>query len=325
MIATETVKPHSSTIDGRVITLVDTPGFNDTFRGDAEVLAGVAKWLANLYHSRQRLTGLIYMHPITEPRITGSMLKNLRVFEKMLGEGGSSNMILVTSKWDLLASIDEGLPRERELCQGIWAPLIERGSRTLRFAGNKSSAMAIVNYMLNYYVLREPYLQIQREMAAGLPLDETAAGSELRQELLKIQHKYEAEIAKLRQDDQQGAVTMRQEVEDVRVELALLKHGLSSKDERQDVEARIRSNWGQRSETLRNPKAQIKIRDLRDAPPPYGDHVGRWTVESWQRFLTLATWVRREISRAMRPRLQDGRTRLEWTCVSLKNHQNSRL
>jgi len=35
--------------DGRNITFVDTPGFDDTYKSDVEILAQVAEWLLNAW------------------------------------------------------------------------------------------------------------------------------------------------------------------------------------------------------------------------------------------------------------------------------------
>ena len=114
---TKTVKPYAVKIDGRVVTFVDTPGFDDTYRGDTEILAEVAEWLKVSYQAEQRLTGLIYIHDITTTRFTGTMLKNLRVFENLVGVDNFSNVILVTSKWDKLIDVKEGEIRESEIKQ----------------------------------------------------------------------------------------------------------------------------------------------------------------------------------------------------------------
>ena len=34
------------------VTLVDTPGFNDTFRSDADILKEIAQWMASTYRSK---------------------------------------------------------------------------------------------------------------------------------------------------------------------------------------------------------------------------------------------------------------------------------
>jgi len=41
---------------------VDTPGFDDTYRSDTEVLREIASWLTDSYAKNVKLNGIIYIH-----------------------------------------------------------------------------------------------------------------------------------------------------------------------------------------------------------------------------------------------------------------------
>ncbi len=67
------------------ITLVDTPGFDDSERSDTEILTLIADWLQDSFEDRIFLSGIIYLHRISDIRMSGSSIKNLRMFRKLCG------------------------------------------------------------------------------------------------------------------------------------------------------------------------------------------------------------------------------------------------
>ena len=82
-----------------------TTGFNDTVRSDIEILGLLVDWMKGSYGERQ-FPGLIYLHDISSARMTGSILKNLRMFRKLCSEENLRNVILVTTKWAVIPIID---------------------------------------------------------------------------------------------------------------------------------------------------------------------------------------------------------------------------
>jgi hypothetical protein len=65
--------------------LVDTPGFDDTERSDLDILRDVAFWLASVYTKEARLAGIIYLHRISDVRLGGQALENLRCSNSSAG------------------------------------------------------------------------------------------------------------------------------------------------------------------------------------------------------------------------------------------------
>src|SRR5262245_53143547 len=94
------------------ITLVDTPGFDDTNRADAEVFETLAKWLKETFIAGTLLTGIIYLHRITDVRMTNASVRNLTLFRKLCGEDNLSNVILVTNRWEMIGK-SEAEAREK--------------------------------------------------------------------------------------------------------------------------------------------------------------------------------------------------------------------
>jgi hypothetical protein len=100
--------------EGLRVHLIDTPGFDDTERKDSEVLRDVAGWLVVTYGKGIRLSGMIYLHRITDPRMQGSAKRNLHMFQKLCGRDCLLHIILATIFWDIFNPGD-GARREQEL------------------------------------------------------------------------------------------------------------------------------------------------------------------------------------------------------------------
>lgn len=93
------------------VFLVDTPGFDDSTRSDAEVLKETSAWLTRSYAENIRLSGIIYLHRITQPRMQGSAKSNIQLFWQLCGDNALRNVVLATTWWDV---VEEGLGSKRE-------------------------------------------------------------------------------------------------------------------------------------------------------------------------------------------------------------------
>ena len=199
--------------EGRKVHLIDTPGFDDTFRSDAEVLKEIAYWLSSAYGSNVRLSGIIHLHPITSARMYGSALKNLQVLQKIWGKSILSSVALVTSMWDNIEP-EVGTARERQLKSRFWQPLVEQGSCILRYENSRSSALSIIKVLMTK---EKGTLEIQHEMVdQHKTLNDTAAGQELHADFdrrkFKLKHDLEESISR-------GEAVLAKELEDRQVEL----------------------------------------------------------------------------------------------------------
>ncbi|KAF9449528.1 hypothetical protein P691DRAFT_790872 [Macrolepiota fuliginosa MF-IS2] len=131
-------------MDGIRVVLVDTPGFDDTYRSDLDILELVSRWLKKTYEDGIELAGILYLHRITDNRMAGTSLKNLDMFLQLCGEGAFEKVVISTTMWQDLNEI-VGNARETELMQDYWMEMIKRGSRTVRFMNNQQSAWNILN------------------------------------------------------------------------------------------------------------------------------------------------------------------------------------
>ncbi|KAG6382095.1 hypothetical protein JVT61DRAFT_737 [Boletus reticuloceps] len=154
-----------NTAVGRTEVVVDTPGFDDTVRSDAEILRSIADWLEVTYRNKIKLSGLLYLHRISDVRMAGTPLRNLSVFKDLCGNDNMKNIVLVTTMWDEVEGPISWFQREEELLSDFWADMIRLGSRACRFQGTRESAWEIINCLdLEASGERRKPLQIQREM-----------------------------------------------------------------------------------------------------------------------------------------------------------------
>ena len=152
-----------------------------------------------MYSKKVKLAGIIYLHRITDVRMTGSSYKNLRMLEKLCGDGALSKVVLVTTMWNLLGmrgsdhTVEVGEQREAMLRDKFWGGMERKGSFITRHYGDAASGQAIVSHLLQNETTA--VLDIQREMVdEGLSLDRTTAGSFLHEDQIKMREKYQRDL-----------------------------------------------------------------------------------------------------------------------------------
>lgn len=200
---TSNVSIHAATVKDQKCYLVDTPGFDDTNRPDAEILREVANWLNISHEAKVQLAGIIYLHRISDNRLGGAAMKNLRMFKRLCGKDSLPCVVLGTTMWNksnLL--LDES--REKELLDkpDFWADMVNQGSQVFRHDNGEESATTIMEYILGKR--HRVTLDIQKEMASGKTLDETGAGREVQTDMMALTKKHEQELNTLRQELQEA-------------------------------------------------------------------------------------------------------------------------
>jgi len=170
------------------VHLVDTPGFDDNRLSDVEVLKLMAFWLSMAYSSGICIGGIIYMHRITDLRMSGTALRSLETFKRLCGPDAFHGVTFLTTGWDIPA-ISRGA-HARAAAQQRQAEL----ENTPRFAGDilagggaavallpgRETALAVVDAIVRRG--HNLVLSIQVEMAVGTTtLGETGAGRSLRE------------------------------------------------------------------------------------------------------------------------------------------------
>ena len=329
-------------MDGRVITLVDTPGFDDTHLSDVDVLQVVSSWLSGSYKSQRLLSGIIYLYPITSIRMRGSALKSLDVFVKLVGPDSFRKITLVTSMWDLLADPAVGEVRENDLREQFWANLIAHGSTTARSLGDRQSALAIVKHIAfggSTSLISDTPIAIQKELVdEHRPLEETSAGEVLMRRMDTLERSYQDQLSALMHDmerdkaqmmkDRELMQTLQSEVDRLRHnQLAIHEEQLKMKTQPSDIarhKADLAPNYMRPNIYVRVGSKELLEADL---PPPYSSRASYRMADTVAASLDIIAFsltpiielhrlLRPVVLKALRPRLQKKHSRIEWTCVS---------
>lgn len=133
-------------------------------------------------------------------RVGGSGIQNIKMFQKLCGDGPLESVVLATTMWDM-ALENAAIEREKELKQQpqLWKRMIDHGSCVYRHDRGEASALEIINYLIKRW--KPVTLDIQREMVdQNLDLVDTGAGSALASTVDELIQHYEGKLEKVEQD-----------------------------------------------------------------------------------------------------------------------------
>ncbi|CAM1501734.1 Fc.00g037180.m01.CDS01 [Cosmosporella sp. VM-42] len=216
---TSQVIPYSFRLGKHEIVLIDTPGFNDSLRSESDILKDIANWLDYSFRNppRVRLSGIVYMQAITDRKMYGSSLRNLKMFKELCGENPLRNVVFTTSGWGtarLTGDYEKAVAHEKQLCEApeFWKNLIKRNARVARFEDSPESAMAIIRTLIH----QEPItLQIQRELVEeNRNLVDTKAGTVVNEELKMLEERYKQELVGIQREMSEAIEAKDQEIQE---------------------------------------------------------------------------------------------------------------
>ncbi|KAJ8072892.1 hypothetical protein PM082_016451 [Marasmius tenuissimus] len=177
---------------GYLVTLIDTPGFDDTTRSDTDILKTIARFLANDFKRGRRLAGILYLHRISDTRMSGVSRRNFNMFKQLCGERTLRNVVIVTNMWGQV-NAQTGEARETELgtSEDFFKPALDKGAKMVRYDNTPENALAILRDLLE----NEPLpLRIQTEIVEHQKhIWQTAAGEKIAPELAAQNGKHAAE------------------------------------------------------------------------------------------------------------------------------------
>ena len=191
---THTVTEYDMTVNGVSFTLVDVPGFNDTNIPDSEILNSIVMWLSKSYSESRKLSGILYLHKISENRMYGSAMDNLMIFRTLCGENFYKNIVLTTTHWSGDTPTAREVAREAELTETseFWGLMTRRGSQMRRYLGTRQSALDILNLVVNF---PPNNVRIQEEIVdEGKNINETATGKLMNEKLEAIRAQFEKKL-----------------------------------------------------------------------------------------------------------------------------------
>ncbi|KAF9460974.1 P-loop containing nucleoside triphosphate hydrolase protein, partial [Collybia nuda] len=183
-------------LSGRSVTLIDTPGFDDTTKSDTDILKMIASFL---YEHGKKLAGIIYMQRISDTRMGGISTRNFKMFRILCGEDTLKNVVIVTNMWGEVP-LPIGEAREKELATDdmFFKSVLDKNARLVRHTNTIESARAI----LELVVQNEPAaLRIQKELVdEHMDITQTAAAEELNREMIELTKRHRTQLEVLKED-----------------------------------------------------------------------------------------------------------------------------
>lgn len=195
MTGTKGCQVIETSIGNTDFAVMDTPGFDDSERSDAEILKEITEQLSAIRLLGYNLMGIIYLHRITDNRWGGSAVRSLDIFKKLVGEDALSNVVLATTMWGNVVDLEDANRRDSELREEYWGAMRRKGSATTRFDGSTASAQGIVSQLLG----KKPVvLKVQRELVdQRMSLNQTAAGAFLEPTVHEQEEDYRKRLKEL--------------------------------------------------------------------------------------------------------------------------------
>ncbi|CAA7267408.1 unnamed protein product [Cyclocybe aegerita] len=252
---------------GRNATIVDTPGFDDSRAGvtDTDILRTITDFLLRIRR---------------EPKAEWPCIPP--------ADFRPQNVVVLTTFWDQLPSEEEGIKREGQLKARFFKDLVDGGACFMRHDRSIESACRVLTHI---FMLVPAIAQIQTEIRIeGKMLEDTSAGSVLREEVERIIAKHRKEVAELKAEIEtirEGERAMRGELEEERVKLqqalvrwenerSELKKGLAeakkSRERLEEQTSNLQAQYNQRKntrqETYKTAGGKVVIR-AESPPPPY--------------------------------------------------------
>lgn len=131
--------------------------------------------------------------------MTGSSLRNLKMFRELCGQDPLKNILLVTTRWGIAEQVDaiQAKRREEQLRTDtkFWASMIAGGARMARFEDTRESATQLITSLQNCQPVA---LQIQSELVdQDKSLSQTSAGITVNEEMILLEKHYKDEVSKL--------------------------------------------------------------------------------------------------------------------------------
>lgn len=160
--------------------------------------------MADRYKAKIKLSGILYMHRITDNRMAGSPYRNLRMFGELCGDRAIEKVALVTTMWDRVGPA-LGESRESELLKRYWAQMIDHRATHWRFNNSESSAWDIIiksvvqkNQTRQVLLLQEELVDLKKR------INETKAGKALYAELYSFLEKQQENVRRLEDQAKQN-------------------------------------------------------------------------------------------------------------------------
>ncbi|KAK0647073.1 hypothetical protein B0T16DRAFT_458936 [Cercophora newfieldiana] len=182
---TEIAFYETSSTKNRRVLLADTPGFDDTSRPDTSILQSITLPLFEKHKNGIPVIGIIYLHDITNPRLSGSAVKALKILQDFCGKENYPRIVFATTMWQDAGYSPQGeiaaRRRHAELKRDFWDAMFEgNGGVLCHLVDEAGSARKVVDHLLDgvdalRWGDRDRPLKVLREMGGNACIEKTAA------------------------------------------------------------------------------------------------------------------------------------------------------
>lgn len=244
---------------GREVVLVDTPGFDDSSGLDTEVVAETLRWLRESIGEGHLLNGIVYLHRIIDPRITGTARANMRLFRKLCGDDKLSHVVLGTTFWTCVEE-DVGADRETQLLQDpqFWGPMAQQGSLAFRLDGSRVADMNIISRLMASQA--SFVTQAQEEMLEGKGNDQTSAAILMNSGLTEL----ETELKESLKEERERQQALLNSIEEARAERMRTRRETTVKLKAEAAEEKARIEQERRREEEDSQRRAVEERRLQE-------------------------------------------------------------
>jgi len=118
--------------------------------------------------------------------VGGTATRNLQIFQHLVGDDNMGNVKLITTMWDEVAP-EKGQAYLEELRQEFWGGMIAVGAQVDHCYDAARDGKRIISSIMRTSPIT---LQFQHELQRGLPVEATAAGRVVMDQLRKLEERY---------------------------------------------------------------------------------------------------------------------------------------
>lgn len=162
---------------GRTVHLIDTPGFNDELRSDAETFQELVYWLGAADDRKFQLSGVIFLHRITDIRFHSSTRQALEIFKALCGKDAFCGTVVATTMWNQVATgeVEKAQDRHAQLKVKLQGDILAFGGRLVSISATEVDPYKIVRHIVRKDLRLD--LAFQKELRRpGCLLHQTTAG-----------------------------------------------------------------------------------------------------------------------------------------------------
>ncbi|KAJ2915650.1 hypothetical protein MD484_g4772, partial [Candolleomyces efflorescens] len=142
------------------------------------------------YNTGTKITGLVYLHNIADPRMGAAALLSYNLFRRMCGVDALSRVVLATTNWEEVQP-QTGNIREQDLKAEFWAEALANGACYRRIQTPQRDVADTIDYILAHF--EATATQIQKELIdSGRRVAQTDAGKTLQQDLHRRRFGFQA-------------------------------------------------------------------------------------------------------------------------------------